>query len=169
MKHTQKQRFVYQGKKEEAVKTTTEFCYHCGQLGHLFNRCPYHALTQAKTPEELQLVEQEIQKARLAVGGQGWRGAVNRIENKITPDNLQNNTQEESQKQDQLPSKGNITFEVEPNACFRCGKTGHTSKQCTFQDNRVCFTCGGIGHVQKQCPIQHSYKEEKKRSRNENQ
>ncbi|KAA6395300.1 MAG: hypothetical protein EZS28_009172 [Streblomastix strix] len=45
-----------------------------------------------------------------------------------------------------------ISYDVDRDVCFRCGRPGHTSKECTFEDNRICFKCGGVGHTVKYCP-----------------
>ncbi|KAA6385856.1 MAG: hypothetical protein EZS28_018618 [Streblomastix strix] len=167
-KQNEKQKFSYVGQKDPTAALSTERCYHCGQLGHIFAKCPYHALNKATTPEELQLVEQEIQKARASVKGQGWRGALNRVETKINPEVLQSNkNQDESQKQDGKSKKSGSLFEVGRNACFRCGRSGHTSKECTYEDTRMCFVCGGVGHVAKQCPVSLKQKEDKKKMQQE--
>jgi hypothetical protein len=34
--------------------------------------------------------------------------------------------------------------------CFRCGKKGHTSTECKF-DDVVCFNCNEEGHIGSQC------------------
>ena len=34
--------------------------------------------------------------------------------------------------------------------CYRCGKLGHSVKDCNSPE--VCFNCGEIGHRQAQCP-----------------
>ena len=40
----------------------------------------------------------------------------------------------------------------EPVTCYRCGKTGHMSKQCN--QNRQCYNCQGYGHISTRCPQQ---------------
>ena len=38
--------------------------------------------------------------------------------------------------------------------CFRCGRRGHFSRNCTDRGRRriCCFQCGGVGHLAQNCP-----------------
>ena len=35
--------------------------------------------------------------------------------------------------------------------CYKCGRTDHYSKDCTFND-KVCYEFGDKGHMSKDCP-----------------
>ncbi|KAA6361515.1 MAG: hypothetical protein EZS28_042958, partial [Streblomastix strix] len=58
----------------------------------------------------------------------------------------------------------NSSTSVARDACFRCGRPGHTSRECTYKDQRICFVCGGVGHVAKNCPAKPKQKDEKKQT-----
>ncbi|KAA6385550.1 MAG: hypothetical protein EZS28_018924 [Streblomastix strix] len=157
------QQFNKGNQTSEFAQQSYERCFHCGQRGHIFANCPYHALLTATTEEERALAEIEIQKARAAVRGQGWRGLYKRTETKINLGDQQNNSkQEDNQNQDIHTNENNeISRDVSVGLCFRCGRPGHKSKNCKYEDKRICYTCGKIGHVSKQCPSKLNQKDQK--------
>lgn len=36
-------------------------------------------------------------------------------------------------------------------SCFKCGKDGHWSKDCSSVSSNTCFNCGNPGHWAKDC------------------
>ncbi|KAA6402374.1 MAG: hypothetical protein EZS28_002092, partial [Streblomastix strix] len=111
----------------------------------------------ATTAEERAQAEREIQKARAAVKGQGWRGSVHRIETKI--EKIINEQKNEQQNN----TEGELSIDIESR------NVGNKNKKTRIQvgqdDNRICYICGQFGHVVKKCPTNQKLREEKKKMR----
>ncbi|KAA6375267.1 MAG: hypothetical protein EZS28_029206 [Streblomastix strix] len=129
-------------------------------MGHVFAHCPYHALTKATNLEERSIAEREIIKNRALARQLGKKNKGGEIYMRPNQDGNQEFNAEQG-------GGAGAQFDIGRDACFRCGRTGHTSKECTYEDTRMCFVCGGIGHVAKKCPIREKKKEAKKRMREE--
>lgn len=57
------------------------------------------------------------------------------------------------------PSGRECTLAPKPKSCYRCGTTGHISRDCpqagdygSAGGGQECYKCGNVGHIARNCP-----------------